>query len=161
MSDDVNKEQALMLMDRAYRHQMKREYGLAILLFKRSLTLWPSAEAYTHLGLTYSTLNRYEEAIACCKNAIEVDPSFGNPYNDIGTYLIELDQWEEAIPWLEKALTATRYESPQLPQLNLGRVYEHLGRNLLALQYFDQALEIDPYFQPAIWAKYQLLSRLN
>ena len=161
MSDDVNKKQALILVDRAYRHQMKGEYGPAIFLFKRSLTLWPTAEAYTYLGWTYGMLNRYDEAIACCKDAIEIDPTFGNPYNDIGTYLIELHQWEEAIPWLEKALQATRYESPQFPHLNLGRAYEHLGRYRLALQYFDQALEIDPYYQAAIWAKYKLLSRLN
>ena len=161
MSDELNKEQALMLVDRAYRHQMKGEYGLAILLYKRSLTHWPTAEAHTYLGWTYSNLDRYEMAIASCKEAIEVDPTFGNPYNDIGAYLIELEQWEEAIPWLEKALTATRYESPQFPHLNLGRAYEHLGRYRLALQYFDQALEIDPYYQAAIWAKYRLLSRLS
>ena len=33
-----------------------------------------------------------------CKRAIEIDPDFGNPYNDIGVYLIDLNRFEEAIP---------------------------------------------------------------
>ena len=32
-----------------------------------------------------------------------MDPDFGNPYNDIGAYLIEMGRLDEAIPWLEKA----------------------------------------------------------
>jgi hypothetical protein len=30
-----------------------------------------------------------DDAITECHHAIEVDPDFGNPYNDIGAYLIE------------------------------------------------------------------------
>ena len=54
-----------------------------------------------------------------------MDPEFGNPYNDIGAYLIEQGKWEEAIPWLEKATRAKRYEARGYPHFNLGRVYEH------------------------------------
>ena len=52
---------------------------------------YPTAEAYTFLGWTYHFQGRIEDAIAECKRAIEVDPEFGNPYNDIGAYLIELE----------------------------------------------------------------------
>jgi len=54
---------------------------------------------------------------------IEVDPEFGNPYNDIGAYLIEQGKHDEAIPWLERALRAARYESYHFPWFNLGRAY--------------------------------------
>ncbi len=161
MSEEIDKQQALMLVDRAYRHQMKGEYADAIILYKRSIALLPTAEAHTFLGWTYSLMNRYDEAIACCHEAIEVDPTFGNPYNDIGAYLIELGQLEEAISWLEKAISATRYDSPQFPYLNLGRVYEGLGKFRTALAYIDKAVEIDPYYRTAIWSKYQLLGRMN
>jgi len=59
-------------------------------------------EAHTFLGWTYHFQGRIEEAIAECKLAIGLDPEFGNPYNDIGAYLIELGRFEEAIPWLEQ-----------------------------------------------------------
>lgn len=161
MSDNFKRDQAMILFERAYRHQMRQELGDAIQLYKRSIILYPTAEAYTFLGWTYSMMDRYEEAIAECKKAIEIDPAYGNPYNDIGAYLIELNRWDEAIPWLQKAIMASRYEAPQYPYINLGRVYERLGRYSTALSYYNRAIDIDPFNRAAIWAKYQLLGRLN
>ena len=161
MSDEIQRQQALILLDRAYKHQMRGEFGYAIMLYKRSIETFPTAEAHTFLGWTYSMMERYEEAIEACQQAIEVDPDFGNPYNDIGAYLIELERWEEAIPWLEKATQAPRYDSPQFPHMNLGRVYQHLGDYERALACYERAIEIDPFYRTAIWAKYDLLARMN
>lgn len=158
---EIERQQAMILFERAYKHQMQGEFADAIILYKRSLDTYPTAEAHTFLGWTYSMMERYEEAIEACKEAIEVDPTFGNPYNDIGAYLIELERWEEAIPWLEKATEAPRYEAPQFPHMNLGRVYEHLGDYEKALACYEQAIEIDPLYRTAVWAKYELLARMN
>ena len=161
MSDEIQRQQAMILLERAYKHQMRGEFADAIILYKRSLETFPTAEAHTFLGWTYSMMERYEEAIEACKKAIEVDPTFGNPYNDIGAYLIEQEQWEEAIPWLEKATEAPRYDAPQFPHMNLGRIYEHLGDYDRALNCYERAIEIDPFYRTAIWAKYGLLARFN
>ncbi|MEZ4594693.1 MAG: tetratricopeptide repeat protein, partial [Chloroflexota bacterium] len=101
MSSDENitREKAMVFFEQAYRKQMDGELGDAIVLYKRSLTTYPTAEAYTFLGWTYSQMGRIEEAIAMCQLAIETDPSYGNPYNDIGAYLIDEEKWAEAIPW--------------------------------------------------------------
>ena len=161
MSDEFTRQQALVLLERAQRHQMKGELADAIILYRRSLALHPTAEAHTFLGWTYSMLNRYDEAIAECQTAIELDPTFGNPYNDIGSYLMAMNRWEEAVPWLEKATKAPRYDAPQFPHINLGRVYEQLGRYRTALSCYNRALAIDPLYRPALWAKYELLGQLN
>jgi len=161
MSDDISKQQANVLIERARRFQMKGEFAEAIRLYRRSLALQPTAEAFTYLGWTYSMMNRYQEAIDLCKLAIEVDDTFGNPYNDIGAYLIELKQWEEAIPWLEKAIAAPRYDARQYPHMNLGRVHEHLGRYRSALASYDRALEIDPHDRATAWAKYRLIGEMS
>lgn len=158
---DIMREQAQILTDRAYRHQAQGELGDAIALYRRSIAVYPTAEAHTFLGWAYSLMGRYEEAIAECEKAIDLDPDFGNPYNDIGAYLIEMGQYEEAIPWLEQAILATRYESPQFPYVNLGRANEQLGRAYDALAAYDQALDIAPRYLPAHWAKTLLLGRLN
>jgi len=39
--------------------------------------------------LTYHFQGKLEDAIAECQRAIKIDPDFGNPYNDIGAYMIE------------------------------------------------------------------------
>lgn len=159
--EEIIRQQAQILLERAYRHQMQGELGEAIQLYRRSIAVLPTAEAHTFLGWTYSLMDRYDEAIAECEKAIALDPSFGNPYNDIGAYLIEQERYEEAIPWLEKAIMAERYDSPQFPYVNLGRIYERRGDAMKALRYYGYALELAPLYLPAEWAKNQLLGRLN
>ena len=161
MSDNIKHQQAMILFERAYKQQMRGEFGEAIMLYKRSITTLPTAEAYTFLGWTYSMMERYEEAIEACEEAIKIDPTFGNAYNDIVAYLIEQDKWDEATPWLEKALEAPNYDVRHFACLNLGRVQQHFGHFAKALDLYNRAIALDPFYRSAVWAKYQLLGRLN
>src|SRR6202142_2240748 len=124
-----NIAQAWELLQQAYRAQMQGEFDQAIALYKNSLEIHPTAEAHTFLGWTYHFQGKIEAAIAECKRAIEVDPDFGNPYNDIGSYLVALERYDEAIPWFERAIAAPRYDPRHYPYFNLGRVY--LAQGLL------------------------------
>jgi Tfp pilus assembly protein PilF len=135
---------AVELFQKAYRMQMDGELDLAISLYKRSIQLHPTAEAYTFLGWTYRFQGKLEEAIEECKRAIDTDPTFGNPYNDIGAYLLELGKPEEAVPWLEKAIRSERYQSYHYPWYNLGRVFLALETYSRARQCFEKALEVQP-----------------
>ncbi len=158
---EILHEQAMILFDRAVRHHLNGELGDAIELYRRSIAIHPTAEAHTYLGWAYSIFNRYDEAIAECQKAIALDPTFGNPYNDIGAYLIEKEAWEEAVPWLEKAARATHYKTPHYAYVNLGRVYEHLGEARAALACYRHAQELSPLYLPAEWAKNRLLGKLS
>lgn len=154
-------EKAAELFREAYEAQSKGELGNAIRLYQESLQLHPTAEAHTFLGWTYSSLNRYEDAIEECKNAIALDPDFGNPYNDIGSYLMKLGRLDEAIPWLEHAITAKRYEARHFPHVNLGRLYLAKGDQLSALREFGNAVRLEPRYLPARFAFAALSSQLN
>ncbi len=66
----------------AYQAQMEGDYDRAVELYHSSLELHPTAEAHTFLGWTYHFQGKLEDAIAECRRAIEIDPDFGNPYND-------------------------------------------------------------------------------
>ncbi|HXP45774.1 MAG TPA: tetratricopeptide repeat protein, partial [Terriglobales bacterium] len=79
---------AVEYFQQAYERQMHGEYDEAIALYTQSIEAYPTAEAYTFRGWSYSFLGDHERAIAECLEAIRVDPEFGNPYNDIGAYLI-------------------------------------------------------------------------
>jgi Tfp pilus assembly protein PilF len=154
-------EKASHLFQQAYRAQTAGSLVDAIRLYKESIQAHPTAEAYTFLGWTYSFLGRYEDAIAECKNAITTDPDFGNPYNDIGSYLIQLKKWDEAIPWLEQAITAKRYEPRHFPHANLGRIYLAKGDLLQAAREFGRAVAIEPRYLPARRALAALSAQLN
>ena len=144
-----NTERAWQLLQRAYKAQMEGDYDHAVELYKTSLAIHPTAEAHTFLGWTYHFQGKVQDAIAECKRAIEVDPDFGNPYNDIGAYLISLGRQDEAIPWLERAIQAPRYEPRHYPHFNLGRAYYAKGMYNRAREYFQQALHIEPDYAPA------------
>jgi Tfp pilus assembly protein PilF len=141
-----NIAKARELLQRAYRAQMKGEFDQAIALYKNSLEIHPTAEAHTFLGWTYRFQGKIEDAISECKRAIEVDPDFGNPYNDIGAYLIDLRRYDEAISWLERATAAPRYDPRHYPYFNLGRVYYSKGMINRARECFQEALRIEPEY---------------
>lgn len=153
--------EALELFQLAYERQMKGELERAAALYQQSITLFPTAEAHTFLGWTYSFMGRLDEAIEECKRAIEVDPTFGNPYNDIGAYLMERAQLDEAIPWFERALGAPRYESYCFPHFNLGRVYEQKRQLGRALKEYRLALYENRQHHGALHAVRRLTSLLN
>jgi tetratricopeptide (TPR) repeat protein len=135
---------AMALVQQAMNHQMAEEFDEAIRLYKESIALCPTADAHTYLGWAYSFQGRIDEAIAQCEIAIKLDPEFGNPYNDIGVYLMQQQNLDEAIPWLEKAKQSKRYEPRHFPYINLGRVYLAKGMIQKALEEFRGALQLNP-----------------
>lgn len=137
------------LLQEAYKYQMEGDYELAVDLYQRSIETYPTAEAYTFLGWTYHFQGKTEQAIDECKKAIQVDPDFGNPYNDIGAYLIEKGQYDEAITWLEKAIQSKRYDSYHYPHYNLGRVYLAKDMFKRAQECFAKALTLAPDYDLA------------
>ena len=161
MTEAERRRKAVELLQEAYRHQMAGELDRAIELYEQSIAIHPTAEAHTFLGCTYSFQGRYDEAIAQCKEAIAVDPEFGNPYNDIGSYLLKLGRLDEAIPWLEEAIKAPRYEPRHYPHCNLGQVYWAKGMLARAKTEFERALEIEPGYPHARAALAAIEKQLN
>lgn len=137
------------LIQRAYTLQMAGDLEQAIEVYKDSIEIFPTAEAHTFLGWTYRFQGNLDAAIAECKLAIDVDPTFGNPYNDIGAYLIEKGDYDGAIPWLEKAIASVRYESYHFPWYNLGRVYVAKEMYNKGRECFLRSLTIQPDYELA------------
>ena len=133
-----------------YIEQFAGDLVEAIGYYRASTELFPTAEAHTFLGWAYHFAGRVDQAIEECRRAILVDPAFGNPYNDIGAYLLELGKPREALGWLLKAEAAPRYLSPHYAHCNAGRAYLMMGRPSEARQEFLRALEIAPGYTPAM-----------
>ncbi len=142
-------QQSYLLWEQGYILHSFGEYESAAEKFRQSIEAYPTAEGHTFLGWSLSHLGQTEEAIAQCKRAIELDPDYGNPYNDIGVYLIDLGRPDEAIPWLKKAMRAKRYCCAQFPHYNLGRVLLMKGQVEDAARAFERALSYDPDYGPA------------
>ena len=160
-ADGFYQEEALRYFHEGYEKQMEGKIDEAILLYKKSLEVLPTPEAHTFLGWAYSFQGHYDEAIDECRKAIDLDPDFGNPYNDIGAYLIEKGKLDEAIPWLEKAMEAKRYESYCYPHYNLGRVWEKKGEWGRAAESYENALRENANYDLAKKALQRLQAMMN
>jgi len=161
MSKDDPRQTAAEYFQKAYELQTQGDYQQAIELYSRSIAAFPTAEAYTFRGWTYSFRGDFDRAIADCLEAIKVDPDFGNPYNDIGAYLIEQEKWDEAIPWFQKAMVAPRYEARPYPFFNLGRVYEHQHRWEKAKECYAMAHSLDKRYLAALAGLRRLRATFN
>jgi tetratricopeptide (TPR) repeat protein len=155
------KSQALKLFQQAYEAQRRNGLDEAVELYGKSIEVYPTAEACTFLGWTYNFMGLTDEAIAQCHAAIAVDPDFGNPYNDIGAYMIEKGDLNGAVEWLLRATTAKRYDCYFYPHFNLGRVYEGRGQVFDALRHYSKAARLNPGYKLAVKALRKLQSKLN
>jgi len=143
---DTRLDMAEELFQNAYRLQMQGDLELAAQFYKRSIEIHPTAKAHTFLGWTYHYQGKVDEAIDECKKAIAIDPSYGNPYNDIGAYLIGRGEHDQAIPWLEKAIASERYDAYHYPWYNLGRAYAAKELYTKARNCFLKSLSIEPRY---------------
>jgi Tfp pilus assembly protein PilF len=133
----------------------------ALELFEQSIAVKPTAEGHTFRGWALSYLGRLDEATEECKQAIQLDPDFGNPYNDIGVYLMQKGQLDQAMPWLEQAKLAKRYEPRHFPYSNLGSIYECKGLWREAMREYKGALHYEPHHQPALKGVARLQAQMN
>ena len=62
------------------------------------------AEVHYNLGVAFDQKGRFDEAVACCKRAIALDPNYGEAHNNLGNGLMRLGQPEEAIACFRRAL---------------------------------------------------------
>jgi len=161
MADPAGLEQAEFFFQEGYRHQMSGDLDAAVESYRRSIELYPTAEAHTFLGWAYSFQGKIDEAIRECEVAIQIDPDFGNPYNDIGVYLMEKREYEAAIPWLVKAMQAKRYEPRHYPHINMARVCAKRGKIDEAIAELRKALQFDANHLGARRELHRLIGMLN
>ena len=159
--DDDREARAIALWEEAQTYHLTGAIERAIELYDESIRVHPTAEAHTYRGWAYSFQGRLREAIAECRLAIEIDPSFGNPYNDIGSYLMKLGDLAEAEDWLQRAKKAERYEPRHFPYMNLARLYAQRGELARAIEELNGALSHQPDEPTCLALRSELSGMLN
>jgi tetratricopeptide (TPR) repeat protein len=141
---NMSEFRARQLVEDAKYHISVGDLDLAASTFQKSIEFQETAEGLTYLGWVLSLRGHFDEAIDLCHRALAIDCEFGNALNDLGSYLIQKNRYEEALPLLEKAKASRGYEPKHFPFINLGRAYSALGRFDDAIREFKEALKIVP-----------------
>ena len=150
---------AMVLFERVFRQQMRGEFGDAVELYESSLLLHLTAEA-TRIWLDLWHDGSSGRAIEECEKAPSLIRRGGNPYNDIGSYLIE-NGVEKLLPWLEKALVAGAMKHRSLPFYQFWGVSIRISADTaLHLTIMTKHWQFDPLNRMALNLN-TLLGRLN
>ena len=87
----------------------------------------------------------FTKAKEFCFEAIKKDPDYGNPYNDIGSYLLSEGKIKESFSWFALAKKAKYYLNREFPYINAAKAHLMQQNYRGALNEFMEALILVPY----------------
>lgn len=126
-------------MELASLYFERQEFGRAEDVFHQALQISPNnAPLLCSLAYVYWVQDNSLLAIETYNKAIQADPEYDVPYNNLGViYLDDLNDAVKAKPLFEKALE--RNERYTMAYYNLGRCYQYMGEAVQAAEWYQQA----------------------
>ena len=112
-------------------------------------------------GGVIAMTDNYSSVFGRLEPGVFASLGYNGVYNDIGCYLLELKQPDEAAEWFEKAKTAPRYEPRHFPYMNLARIYMSRREHGKAFGELYQAIRRSPEDKMLRRQFFELASMLN
>ena len=105
------------------------------------------AEAHSNLGVAFQQQGKLDDAIACCRRALELKPDFAVANNNLGNALKDQGKLDEAVACYRQALEL----APDYAEAhnNLGNVLKDQGKMDEAVACYRRALELKPEYAVA------------
>ena len=122
--------------------QQSGDYGKAVKLAKKAVSIQTDAAFLCNLGSAYRGSNKLPEAETAFKKAHKIGPSLIEAQFNLALTLIEQNKSAEAICWFQKVLNRQPHMIEALE--GLGQAYNAQGKFKEALQCSDTILEINP-----------------
>jgi len=98
------------------------------------------------LGLTYLAKEKPETAVQHFKRAVKLNPDYAPARNNLGVAYMAAENWDAAIATFKEVSEDLLYATPHFPLTNMGWAYYNKGRFKQAVEYYKEALEIEPRF---------------
>ncbi|PSB39645.1 hypothetical protein C7B69_02075 [filamentous cyanobacterium Phorm 46] len=108
---------------------------------------WATAEEHVSLGNNLVEQAKFDRAIECYSQAIQIDPTFSIAYHNLGEMLFREKRWEDAIANYRKALeiNPNAFESYH----SLGKTWAAQGELDRAIACHRKSIEINPNYARA------------
>ncbi|MCS6991033.1 MAG: tetratricopeptide repeat protein [Chitinophagales bacterium] len=126
------------------------EYEKAIACFERARMHMQklSAVHWVQMGLAYGESGRYKEAYAALHQALALNDTAFDAYNNMGLFFSRQGKQDSALHYLHRALQLRPINSKAL--YNMGNVFAALGDYPQAIAYYRKALHYEPQFVDAL-----------
>jgi len=120
----------------------------SIAYLKQALAINPDfTEAHVELGRVYDRVHMYDSALIHDDKALKKKPLNATANNNMGSVLITLGRYKEAIPFLMRSMEINPNFS--FVYLNLARSYKQLQQYDSAAFYYSEMLQFDPNYLDA------------
>jgi Tfp pilus assembly protein PilF len=122
-------------------HLQENRPALAVEEFKKAIRLDPKSP-YSHkgLGIAYTQMRRYPEAITTLRKALELNPYYVDVRNDLGTALVLSGKREEGKAEFLAAYNDPTNPRPELTSYNLANAYLEEKKYAEAANWFRTSL---------------------
>ncbi|RLN51015.1 hypothetical protein BBJ29_002917 [Phytophthora kernoviae] len=127
LSDALELIQSASLLLTSSDLDMSDKARLAKAYYVESIKVFETADAHAFLGWHHYLDGKVDDAVNECERAIQLDPAFGNSYNDLGLMRIKEGKKEEAMDLFKKAKTAPRNDVRHYACQNIAAL--HLENN--------------------------------
>lgn len=109
-----------------------------------------SVPANNAMAFLYEKLNKYDEAKSYYETAYNLDPESIDVLNNYGRFLCDRREFEKGMNYLSQAIANRLNDKLWLALTNAGRCQMSMGDLQKAQTYFQQALEVNAEYAPAL-----------
>jgi len=134
-------------LDLAAQHLARGAWPDAVRVYRGVLEQEPDdRDAHRGIGLAYWRLERLDKARHHLERAIEIDPEWSMPRNELAVVLIEVGECAAAEDQLRVVLDDIFYPTPEYAQHNLARALHCQGNDEAAIETLEGMLQSKPRF---------------
>lgn len=134
-------------IDLGNQHLIRGQYAEAIQTFDLVLDMdETNRDAFRGKGMAYMALQRPEEAEQYYRQAIQSDPTWSEPKNELAVLLMETKRCPEAEGLLREVLKDIFYRTPEFAEHNLARALECQGKDPQAIKVLEELVLKRPSF---------------
>ncbi|MFW5730404.1 MAG: tetratricopeptide repeat protein [Desulfonatronovibrionaceae bacterium] len=142
-------DQVPIRLDLAERYLLESEPRMALeqlLLVKEKAGDDP--RLHFNLGLTYSVMNELDRAAQAYEQAVALNPSYGEAWNNLGQVEQARGNHEAAARAYEAAVDQEEYMTPEFAAYNLARLYAEQDEKKSALDWLNRGMELNSRYIP-------------
>jgi tetratricopeptide (TPR) repeat protein len=121
----------------------RKEFYAALIKYLEAYRLNPNSEFLCNrLGIAYSQLNLYGEAIQIFRRAIALNKKYAFPFNNLGSVYFAQGNYKQAEKYFKKAISLNGMEASF--HLNLGSLYLERKKRDKAMEEWRKSFALDP-----------------